>query len=47
LQINTIRLLPFTGLLSSRESIQDALDWLIDKHWICETEPEKSTKKHY
>lgn len=31
------------SLLSSRESIQDALDWLIEKHWIQETEPERST----
>ena len=31
------------SLLSSRESIQDALDWLVDKHWIQEIEPERST----
>ena len=31
------------SLLSSRESIQDALDWLAEKDWIQETEPERST----
>ncbi len=33
------------SLLSSGESIQDALDWLIEKHWIEETELEKSSAK--
>ncbi len=31
------------GLLTSGEAVQDALDWLVEKHWLREMEPDRGT----